>query len=169
RDNLGLPDTQITNNRENQLKLIHLIRRYQPDIVLTSHWDTKHPDHIAASYLVTDSCHFAGLINIDTGQERWRPYQVMYFHLPHYVNPSFIVDITEVYAERMNAIAAYQSQFSQELYPQYLSNALSAPLFLKHIESRTRYYGSLINVEFAEAFYIKNHLEIKNPVGFFVP
>ncbi len=167
RKNLTLPDTAIENNKENQLRLIRLIREYKPDIILTSYWDAKHPDHIATSHLVTDACHYSGLIKIDTQQEAWRPLQIIYFHIPHYVIPSFVVDITDIYEERVKAILAYKSQFSQEAYPEFPSNILSSPLFLKHIESRIRYYGSLINTEYAEAYYIKTMMKIDDIIKFF--
>lgn len=167
RQNLSLPDTMVENNRENQLKIIKVIREYKPDIVLTSYWEAKHPDHIATSKLVSDACHYAGLANIDTGQQQWRPNQILYFHLPHYVPPSFIVDITDVYEERTKAILAYKSQFSPETYPEFPQNILSSPLFLKFIEARVRYYGSLIGSEFGEAYYIKSVLKINDIVNFF--
>jgi N-acetylglucosamine malate deacetylase 1 len=169
RDNLKLPDTLISNNRENQLKLIRLIRLYQPDLVLAQHWDTRHPDHCNASNLVTDSCHFAGLAKIETDQHRWRPHQIIYFHLPVYINPTFIVDITELYEERVKAIEAYKSQFTLDSRPQDLTTGMTQPVFLKMIEARARFYGSLIGVEFGEAFFIKNHMEIKDPAAFFTP
>jgi len=167
RKNLSLPDTLVENNRENQLRLIKLIREYKPDIVMTSYWDAKHPDHVNASHLVSDACHYSGLIKIDTGQEPWRPIQVIYFHLPNYVVPSFIVDISDVYGERVKAILSYKSQFSSKDYPEYPENILSSPLFLKFIEARIRYYGSLINVEYGEAFFIKSSLKINDIVAFF--
>lgn len=167
RLNLSLPDTLVENNRENQLKLIKITREYKPDIVLTSYWDAKHPDHIAASNLVSNACYYAGLEKIDTGQEKWRPTQIIYFHLPHYISPSFIVDITDVYGERQKAILAYKSQFSPEIYPEFPPNALSSPSFLKFIEARVRYYGSLIGTEFGEAYYIKSVLKINDIVNFF--
>ena len=169
RENLKLPDTLISNNRENQVKLIRLIRMYRPDIVLTQHWITRHPDHCNASNLVTDSCHFAGLTKIETGLERWRPYQIIYFHLPPEINPSFIIDVTDMYTARVKAIEAYQSQFSLATRPEDMATGMTSPVFLKMIDARARYYGSLIGVEFAEAFFIKNHIEIKDPVIFFTP
>lgn len=167
RKNLSLPDTEIISNRTNQLKIIKIIREYQPDIIFTHYWESSHPDHIATSYLVSEASHLAGLIKINTNQPKWRPSQIIYYHLPPFVNPSFIVDITDVYQERVKAIQCYKSQFSLSPNNQNPETYLSDPFFLQAIEAKARYYGSLIGTSFGEGFFIKNYIEIKDIVSFF--
>jgi len=167
RKNLSLPDTEIINNRKNQLKIIKIIREYQPDIIFTHYWDSSHPDHISTSHLVSEASHLAGLIKINTNQPKWRPSQIIYYHLPPFVNPSFIVDVSDVYQERLKAIGCYKSQFSISSNTHQSETYLSNPLFLQAIEAKAKYYGSLIGVAFGEGFFIKNYIEIKDIVSFF--
>src|SRR5262245_7435173 len=73
RDNLRLADGQIFNNQAARLKVIKVLRTYQPDLVLTHYWDHKHPDHVQGSQMVTEACYLSGLAKIETGQARFRP------------------------------------------------------------------------------------------------
>ena len=166
RDNLGLPDGSVVESPAARVELIRVLRKHRPRIVLTHYWEDRHPDHVAASRLVAAAAHHAGLARIDTGQERFRPAAVLYFKLPPHQVPSFVVDVSDFAAQRRAAIAAYRSQLFD---PESRDPAtyLSRPDFLEQVESVASYYGALIGKAKGEAFYVKNVMEVRDPVEMF--
>jgi hypothetical protein len=108
----------------------------------------------------------SGLAKIKTGQERFRPSKILYFLLPHTLQPSFCVDISHCFEKKMEAVKAFKSQLFDptSLEPQ---TYLSVPAFLPALESLNRYYGTLIQTTYAEAFLCKEALGIDDPVRFF--
>ena len=166
RENLGLPDGEVTVDARSRLKVIHVLRKYRPLLVLAHYWDDRHPDHISTSRLVADAAHHSGLAKISTGQDRFRPKAVLYFKLPPQVLPDFIVDVSEVAGQRLKAIQAYRSQLfnaSSREPATYLSH----PDFLAHVENVSAYYGSLIGKSKGEGFHVKGVIEIPDLVDFF--
>jgi bacillithiol biosynthesis deacetylase BshB1 len=166
RDNLRLKDGQVAVTQAARLKVIAAIREYRPELVFTHHWDDNHPDHVNTSHLLTECCYLSGLAKIKTGNERHRPRQLFYFRLPYYVLPSFVVDISDYFDKKMEAVGCYKSQLHNpnSSEPQ---TYLSVPEFLPRVESLHRYYGHLIRSRQAEAFYSKQVISIDDPVGFF--
>ena len=166
RENIGLPDGNVLVDPSSRLKVIRILRKYRPKIILTHFWDDKHPDHVHTSRLVTEAVHHSGLSKIRTGQERYRPPVTAYFKLPPTVIPSFVVDISDFVEQRKLAIESYRSQLfdpdSREP-----STKLSQPDFLMHIDNIHSYYGALIGKHHGEAFYIKDALEIHDLVSHF--
>jgi len=166
RDNVGLPDGEIPVTPAARLRIIRLLREYRPSVVLTHFWDDRHPDHVNTSRLVTEAVHHSGLAKIQTGQERYRPKTILYFKIPGYVSPSFIVDISGHMEQRAAAIACYRSQlFDPE--SREPSTSLSHPDFLAQVQSIHAYYGTMIGKKQGEAFYFKGMLEILDPVDHF--
>jgi bacillithiol biosynthesis deacetylase BshB1 len=170
RENLGLPDGHVRDDDATRMALLQLIRKYRPAVVFTHHSEdiSGHPDHHACNQLVRHVCYLSGLAKITSGQERHRPAAIVYFNLARRVFPSFVVDVTDVYPESRKVLASYASQFhnpdSKE--PEtYLSRAN----FLPHVEALQRYYGSLIGVEFGEAFWCDRPLQLSNPLAALVP
>jgi N-acetylglucosamine malate deacetylase 1 len=168
RENLGLSDGDVQVTPQARLKVIRMLRKYRPQVVITHYGDDKHPDHVNTSRLVAEAVHHSGLAKIKTGQERYRPQTLLFFKLPSNVLPSFVVDISEYIEQRKAAIASYRSQLfdPSSLEP---STKLSHPDFLRQVESMHSYYGSLIGKAQGEAFYIKGILEIEDPVRHFGP
>lgn len=166
RENLRLKDGQVAVTQAARLKVIAAIRKYRPKLVFTHHWDDNHPDHVNTSRLLTECCYLSGLAKIKTAGERYRPQHLFYFKLPYYVLPSFVVDISDSFDKKMEAVGCYKSQLhnpgSKE--PQ---TYLSVPEFLPRVESLHRYYGHLIRSRQAEAFYSKQAINIGDPVDFF--
>lgn len=166
RDNLGLPDAHVVNNETTQTAVVRVIRRYRPGVIFTHYWEDPHPDHARTSQLVTEASYLAGLVKFDadTGLDRHRPNVVAHFLLPHKVAPSFVVDITAYAADKLEAIRCYRSQLynSTSDEPQ---TYLSARSFLRRIEARQRYYGAIIDVEQAEAFYVRQALNVDDPLA----
>jgi len=166
RENLGLADGHVFANPESRLKVIRVLRKYRPRIVLTHYWDDTHPDHVNTSRLVADAVHHSGLAKIKTGQPRYRPPVLLFFKIPSSLVPSFIVDVSDYVPQRNAAIAAYRSQlFNPE--SREPSTKLSHPDFLLHVETIHSYYGTLIGKQKGEAFCAHGILEIRDIVTHF--
>ncbi len=166
RENLGLRDGEVQTTPQARLKIIRLIRKYRPTVVLTHYWEDRHPDHVNTSKLVAEAAHHAGLAKIETGQERFRPQVVLYFKLPSHVTPSFVVDVSEHVEQRNAAISAYRSQLFN-LSNREPSTYLSQPDFSAHMDNIHSYYGTLIGTRKGEGFYMPGILELHDPVNYF--
>jgi bacillithiol biosynthesis deacetylase BshB1 len=168
RENLQFKDGFFINDEVHQRKLIQVIRKYQPDIVLANSLSDRHPDHGRAARLIADSCFFSGLLKIETTddngqpQPHWRPKYVFHYLQDRYHEPDFIVDITEVFEQRMEAIKAYGSQFynpdSQHNGPQ---TYISTPDFLESVVARARMIGKKIGVKYGEGFTTEKTIGIR--------
>jgi bacillithiol biosynthesis deacetylase BshB1 len=166
RENLGLADGEVPLTSGARLKVIRILRKYRPRIVFTHYWDDKHPDHVNTSRLVSEAVHHSGLAKIKTGQERYRPPTLLFFKVPTYLIPTFIVDISDFAEQRNAAIRAYRSQLFDPASREPSTN-LSHRDFLTNIENIHSYYGTLIGKQKGEAFYYKGILEIHDVVDHF--
>lgn len=166
RENLWLPDANLTMNEKSRFRVIETLRRWRPRIVVTHFWDDPHPDHQATSQIVSDACFLAGLMKIETGQPRFRPQKLLYFMLPDHMMPTLVVDITAQFKSKIRACRSYKSQMydPQSREPE---TRLSTPEFLERLEVDHRYYGNMINVRYGEAFFSKDVLRVDNLVEFF--
>ncbi len=167
RENLRLPDGRFEVNETNRMKLITVIRRYRPDILLIPYSSERHPDHVHAHHLAKEAWFYSGLRKLKTrdrgkDQEPWRPRNYFEFMQKYEFEPSFIVDVSDVFSVRMAAIRAHTSQFydPNSIEPETL---LSHKSFLDFIETRIRYYGSEIGVKYGEPFYSVEPIGIENP------
>lgn len=161
RVNLGMPDSAVSYDQENKLKIAEVIRRLRPEFVILPHWDQRHPDHLACSRLGYDACFLAGLKKLDVPGEPFRPRKVAYASYFRNTDYSFLVDITEQFERKCEAVAAYKSQFGN-------------PVTAKHIfqpgldiydlmRTRAAQLGQLVGVKYAEAFTIKEHILLEDP------
>ncbi len=167
RENLKLRDGFFLNDETNQLKLIKSLRHYQPEIVIGNILEDRHPDHGRAGHLIYDACFLSGLSKIGTKnedgspQEKWRPKYLLHYLQDRFYEPDLIVDVTEVWEQRLKSIKAYKTQFhntdSQE--PQ---TYISSPEFLEAIIARAKLLGKRIGVQFAEGFISKKNIGVKN-------
>ncbi|MFB0518191.1 MAG: bacillithiol biosynthesis deacetylase BshB1 [Acidobacteriota bacterium] len=164
RENLGLPDGNIEINKENKLEIIRLIRSYRPLIIFVPYWRCRHYDHAHCSQLVSQAAFYSGLVKIETGEPPFRPKRVIYYRCRSEFTPSFVVDITPYFHLKWKAIMAYKSQFSEEAG---VPGVVDTGYFLETIKNISRYYGSLIGVEYGEPFIVKEALEVDDPVDFF--
>jgi bacillithiol biosynthesis deacetylase BshB1 len=166
RSNLGLNDGRITANEESRQALVRVLRRHRPKVVFTSHWDDPHPDHAATCTIVRESARLASMRRYDeeSGMEAIKMPALAHAVYSRLVIPSFIVDVSEFAEAKMNAIRAYASQFfkAESKEP---NTRISDPAFLHEIESRTRYYGSLIGVAAGEPFYVREALNVEDPIA----
>ncbi len=165
RENLGLPDSGIDTTLAARMKVIRIIRRYRPTLVLVHHWDDKHPDHVNTSRLVTEAAHQAGLEKIKTGQERFRPHAILYYMLPAHSAPTLVVDVSDYDEQRLGAIRSYKSQLF-DAASRAPETYLSQPDFIHHVETIHSYYGTLIGKRKGEGFLVKGVIEVEDLVGF---
>jgi bacillithiol biosynthesis deacetylase BshB1 len=166
RENLAFDDGNVPVTPGARLKVIRVLRRYRPKIVLTHYWDDRHPDHVNTSRLVAEAAHHAGLVKIRTGQQRYRPQALLFFKLPTNLAPSFVVDVSDFSEQRLAAIAAYRSQLYDPSSAEP-STTLSHPDFLKNVENIHSFYGTLIGKKKGEAFHMKGVLEIQDIIRHF--
>jgi N-acetylglucosamine malate deacetylase 1 len=166
RENLAFPDGNVPVTSAARLKVIRILRKYRPRIVLTHYWDDRHPDHVNTSRLVAEAVHHSGLAKIKTGRDRYRPPTLLFFKLPTNLAPSFVVDVSDFSEQRTAAIAAYRSQLFDPSSAEP-STTLSQPDFLTNVESIHSFYGTLIGKRKGEAFHIKGVLEIPDLVHHF--
>jgi bacillithiol biosynthesis deacetylase BshB1 len=165
RDNLDLGDSHIWVNEDARVQVVRALRRLRPRVVFTQFWDDAHPDHAHTSQLVREAAHIAGLAKYDAefGLERWRPAGLAYFLFPRTVAPSFIVDISAQFDRKWQAILAHASQFHQPNATEPASR-VSTPQFLREMEARDRYGGALIGAAYGEGFFVREALNVADPV-----
>jgi bacillithiol biosynthesis deacetylase BshB1 len=161
RENLGIRDGFFRNDEETQLKLIEVIRKYQPDIVLANALEDRHPDHGKGAQLAIDACFLSGLRQIKTGDlPAWRPAQVYHYIQDRYLEPDFVVDISANWDQKEAAIRAFKSQFFDPNSAEPASY-ISSPDFLNFIQARAMEMGHKIGVKYGEGFQSQKMLEKK--------
>lgn len=158
RENLGMADGFFSHSKENTLKIIDVIRRYQPEIVIANSLEDRHPDHGRAAKLVADASYYSGLSKIKTNSSKWRPKAVYHFIQDYNLTPDFLVDISEHIDQKIKAMLAFETQFnvsdsSQDVTP------ISSPDFVKFIKAKSKTYGRSIGASFAEGF------NVARPIG----
>lgn len=165
RDNLELPDGHIWLNEESRVRMVRKIRQYRPRVIFTHYWEDPHPDHVHTCQIVREGAHVAGLARYDAeaGQERHRPHTVAHFMFPRTSPPTFVVDISEFAEQKHRAVSCYRSQLYDPSSEEPETN-LSSEAFLRRVEARQRFYGSLIAVEHAEAFIVREALNVHDPI-----
>lgn len=164
RENLGIRDGFFKNDEETQLKVIAMIRKYQPEIILTNAPYDRHPDHGRACELANDSIFLSGLRRIETSlegvsQEAWRPRLVLQYIQDTYIKPDIIVDISAQMDQKIDAIRAFKTQFDSpdQSEPQ---TYISSPAFLQAVIARARELGKNIGATYGEGFISKKLLGV---------
>ena len=183
REALDIPDGRVENTWENRLKVARVIREQRPRVVILPYWKGRHPDHYTASTLGYEACFLAGLAKLDvsaassvdagdspasltvgrrqdsrqdasaTRLPPHRPFKIIYATLYYDVRPTFVVDITELFEARFQALMAYKSQFSDQEAGKDLFPAQAE--IRARIEALARFYGLLGGVTYAEPFLQK--------------
>jgi bacillithiol biosynthesis deacetylase BshB1 len=166
RLNLDLPDGHLTVNEESRRAMVRVIRKHRPRVLFTSHWDDPHPDHAATSHLVREAARLATMRRYDSdgGLSPVGMPAIAHAVYSRLVVPSFIVDVSEFAEAKMKAIRAYASQFFSPESKEPATR-ISEQSFLQQLEDRTRYYGSLIGVAAGEPFYVREALNVEDPIA----
>jgi bacillithiol biosynthesis deacetylase BshB1 len=164
RQALDIPDGRVENIWENRIKVARVIREQRPRVLILPYWQGRHPDHYTASLLGYEAAFLAGLKKLGntSGSQGahdlaelapHRPFKIIYASLYYDVRPNFVVDITEQFETRLQALFAYRSQ--------YMDQSSGAHLFPAEKEIRSRmeamasFYGLLAGVKYAEPFVQK--------------
>lgn len=166
RENLGLSDAKFDLSFENQVRVIKVLRKYRPEIILANAPYDRHPDHVRASQLIEEAVFKSGLVKIETedngeSQLPWRPQKVYHYIQSVSLEPDFICDISAHMEQKMAAIRVFKSQFFDPKSNEpdtYISN----PDFLKLIEARSREWGHRIGVSYGEGFVQRQSLGVKS-------
>jgi N-acetylglucosamine malate deacetylase 1 len=169
RENLKMRDGFFKNDEPHQLQLIKAIRKYRPEIIIGNILNDRHPDHGRAGHLISDACFLSGLAKIDTKdekgsiQEKWRPKYFLQYMQDWYHEPDLLIDISDVFEQRMKAIEAYSTQFfTSESSADGPQTYISTPDFLDSIIARARMLGKRIGVKYAEGFITEKKIGISN-------
>ena len=165
RENLGLPDGHVCVDDESRQKLVRVLRRLKPRVIFTHQMNDPHPDHDHIAQLVRESARLASMKRYDeeTGDQKIAVPIVAHEIFSRLVQPSFIVDISDFLEEKMAAIRAHSSQFFDPNSSEP-ETRLTNKTFLLQLESRSRYFGSLIGCEAGEPFYVREALNVSDPI-----
>jgi bacillithiol biosynthesis deacetylase BshB1 len=160
RVNLGLPDAGLVNTPETRALLAVAIRKLRPRIVIAPPLQGRHPDHIVASQLVRDACFVAGLAKVAPEVPAYRPFKILHAiaYREDYVKPTFVVDISDEFEQKLSAIKCYASQFdgaiqAGEVYP------TGEPLY-DVVRHQCAHYGSLIRTRYGEPFHTTETMRV---------
>ena len=166
RLNLEQPDGHVWPTETARIALVRALRTHKPKVLLTTHEDDPHPDHASTSIIVRQSARLATMARYDeeSGMAPVPMPAIMHSLFSRRIVPSFVVDVSQFIEEKMNAIGAYASQFYNAESKEPVTR-ISARGFLKEIEYRMRYFGSLIGVEAGEPFYVREALNVDDPLA----
>lgn len=161
RENLSLPDSALDHSQENKLKIAAVIRATQPELVLLPHRQQRHPDHAACSRLGYDACFLAGLKKLDVPGEPFRPRKITYVSYFRNTDYSFLVDISDDFERKCEAVAAYRTQFGNAVTTRNIFQP-GVDIF-DLMRTRAAALGQLVGVKYAEAYTVKEQILIDDP------
>jgi bacillithiol biosynthesis deacetylase BshB1 len=154
RTNLRWPDRAIGRDPEHVREAAETIRRARPRTVAVPYWSDRHPDHVAASEVLTEAVFNAGLRRYDAGAPPWKPEWTCYYFINDSAPPSFVIDVTDHYSRKREALACHKTQFTP-LVADAIPTRLTSPLFQQLVESRDAQFGALAGVAFAEGLIVR--------------
>lgn len=167
RINLEMADGFFENDKTHQIKIIEVLRKYCPEIILVNATEDRHPDHGKGGALLNDAAFLSGLSKIITTengieQKPWRPKYVLNYIQDRYLDPNVIIDISDVMEQKIESIRAYGTQFFNPTAKDEAQTYISTPEFLDGIIARSAMMGKMIGVKYAEGFISKKKIGIKN-------
>ena len=166
RENLDMRDGFFINDEAHQLKIIQMLRKYRPEIVLCNAIIDRHIDHGKGSKLVSDACFLSGLVKIETElngekQQAWRPKVVYHYIQWQNIEPDFVVDISGFLDKKMESVLAYGSQFYDPNSNEPVT-PIASKNFLDSVKYRAEDFGRLVGVEYAEGFTTERYLAVNS-------
>ena len=166
RLNLEQPDGHVWPTEVSRIAMVRLLRTHKPKVLLTTHEDDPHPDHANTSIIVRQAARLATMRRYDeeSGLSPVPMPAIMHSLFSRRIVPSFVVDVSGFVDEKMNAIRAYKSQF-YDAESKEPATRISARGFVEEIELRMRYFGSLIGVTAGEPFYVREALNVDDPLA----
>ena len=157
RVNLRLPDRAIGSSPDHQRLVAGLVRSARPKVVAIPYWSDRHPDHVAASHLLTEGVFSAGLRRYQADGDAWKPESICYYFINDMAVPSFVVDVSEHYETKRRALACHVTQF-QPSNADAVATRLTSVRFRQLVESRDAQFGASAGVAFAEGIVVKQPL-----------
>ncbi|RYF21678.1 MAG: bacillithiol biosynthesis deacetylase BshB1 [Flavobacteriales bacterium] len=166
RENLRMRDGFFQNDEEHQLQLVKMVRKYQPEIILTNALHDRHPDHGRAGDLANDAIFLSGLRRIETEldgvtQQEWRPRLVLQYIQDRYIKPDIIIDISDYMEGKLASIKAFKTQFDSPSTDEP-QTYISTPAFLESVIGRAREFGKDIGAKYGEGFTSRKLLGVDN-------
>ncbi len=161
RLNLEIADGGVRADDGQKSKVVEVLRRLRPRIVLAPYFQDRHPDHVHGARLIEEAVFLSGVAKWHPGPEPWRPHAVIHYFMHRVDSPSFIVDISGEMEEKLRAVKAYKSQFHDPASAEP-ETYISSPAFLESVKTRAAYFGFKIGVEYGEPFFVKSPLRIDN-------
>jgi bacillithiol biosynthesis deacetylase BshB1 len=155
RENLRWPDREIGKHPGHVDQAVAFLRRHQPRAVAVPYWSDRHPDHVAASAVLTEAVFNAGLKRYKPDQPAWKPEWVCYYFINDGDRPSFVIDVSAHYEQKRRALDCHVSQFRRP-GEGAAATRLNTPLFRQLIESRDAQFGALAGVAWAEGFVVRD-------------
>jgi bacillithiol biosynthesis deacetylase BshB1 len=164
RRNAGLPDARLANTDETRRAVVEQLRHFRPRVVILPYPVGRHPDHRIASELARDACYLAGLARYEAAGQPHRPHKVLYAlaYREDPVKPTFVVDISDQFSRKMEAIRCYASQFdgainAGEIFP-------TGQDLYGLIETQNAHYGSLIRTRYGEPYFTHETVRIEDVI-----
>jgi N-acetylglucosamine malate deacetylase 1 len=166
RVNLDQPDGHVWPTEAARIAVVRVLRKHKPKVLLTTHEDDPHPDHANTSIIVRQAARLATMrrYDEDSGLAPVPMPAIMHSLFSRRIVPSFVVDVSDFVAEKMFSITAYESQFYRPGSKGPVTR-ISTREFLHEIEVRMEYFGSLIGVTAGEPFYVREALNVDDPLA----
>ncbi len=166
RENLEMADGFFQNDEAHLRKVVTVIRKYRPGIILANAPEDRHPDHGRSAKLVSDAAFLAGLrkiITSDAGKEQdvWKPSYVFHYIQDRFIQPSFVIDISAYMDKKIQAILAYKTQFNSP-GTEEPQTYISSPQFLETVKARALMLGKRIGVDYAEGYITEKIIGLKS-------
>ena len=155
RENLRLPDRQIGKSPDHLISVASFIRRHRPRVIAAPYWSDRHPDHVAASALITEAVFNAGLKKYKAEGDAWKAEWICYYFINDGDKPSFVVDVSEQYETKRKALDCHVTQF-RPAGSGTAATRLNTPVFRQLIESRDAQFGALAGVTWAEGVVVRD-------------
>jgi bacillithiol biosynthesis deacetylase BshB1 len=155
RENLGWPDRGIAKDPSHLEHAVTFIRRHRPRAVAVPYWSDRHPDHVAASHLLTEAVSHAALRRYPAEGDAWKPEWICYYFINDAAAPSFVIDVSDHYETKRRALDCHASQFAHSGPDGGVDTRLNTPLFRQLVESRDAQFGALAGVRWAEGIVVR--------------
>lgn len=166
RENLKMADGFFQNDEKHQRKVIEVLRKYRPEIVLCNAIEDRHPDHGRSAQLVEDAAFLSGLRKIETSvdgkiQEAWRPKYVFHYLQDRFLQPDFVFDISDYFEKKLQSVLCYKTQFFNPALDEP-QTYISSSAFFESIKARSMMLGKRIGVQYAEGYITKKMIGVSS-------
>ncbi len=166
RENLGMADGFFQNDESHQRKVIEVIRKYRPEIVLCNSIEDRHPDHGRSAQLVQDAAFLSGLRKVETSfkgesQQEWRPKYIFHYIQDRFLQPDFVFDISEFMEDKMKSVLCYKTQFFNPDFNEP-ETYISSPEFFGSVKARAMMLGKRIGVKYAEGYITRKMIGVNS-------